>query len=166
MWSPKPSSSYGGFFPLDNILFVQGCKIHIWYLFVWRWMHLCYINFCNFPWKASTWENWWKISRPASDNRIKESQMILFAQFIFEQLRTVQWGRNWKQCCLIIMHGIKYTQFQTVTKNVFQISTQKTTSNSVMICKFKFKVLLRLVIFSSFKFICLVFTLLFLSPRI
>lgn len=124
MWSPKPSSSCGGFFPLDNILFVQGCKIHIWYLFVWRWMHLCYINFCNFPWKASTWENWWKISRPASDNRIKESQMILFAQFIFEQLRTVQWGRNWKQCCLIIMHGIKYTQLQTVTKNVFQISTQ------------------------------------------
>lgn len=122
----------------------------------WRWKHLSYINFYNFPWKASTWENWWKITRTASDNRIRESQIILFAQFIFEQLKTVQWDTNWKQCCLIIIHGVKYTQFQTVTKNVFEISTQKTPSeNSVMICKLKFKVLPCLAIFSSFKFILL-----------
>lgn len=170
MWSPKPSSSCGAFVHLNNILslFVQECKIHIWYLFVCFGGEcpFFYINFCNFPWKTSMWENWWKITRTAPDNRIRESQMILFAQFIFEQSRTVQCDRNWKQCCLIIIHGVKYTQFQTVTKNVFQISTQKTPSNSLMICKFKFKVLLWLVMFSSFKFICLMFTFLFLSPRI
>lgn len=56
--------------------------------------------------------------------------------------------------------------FKQSQRIFFQISTQKTPSNSFMICMFKFKVLLWLVIFSSLKFVCLVFTFLFLSPRI